>query len=1601
MGKIQKMLVTCLLSTLFIAGLATLLRIQAVQAHPPLRPLAMDREVSTTADSGAASLRQALLDSDPGDSISFNTTTFPPGSPVTITLGSALPNIITNNLTINASNAGVILDGSGTPGGTYGLIIDGASGVVIKGLQVVNFPVGGIWINNGASQNTIGGTNPTPTSGCSGDCNLISGNGATGISIEDTGTTSNTVSGNYIGTTVEGTVARGNTFSGIELANGTVGNVIGGTSTGERNLISGNNSEGVDIKNSGTTNNTIKGNFIGTNAAGTAAISNAFIGVKLSSGASFNVIGGDTASERNLISGNGSEGVWIIDSDTSNNVVSGNYIGTDVNGTARLDNENGVEISLGATDNIVGGSNGTPGVACTGECNLISGNSEWGVRVKDTGTTSNTISGNYIGTNVSGTAPISNARIGVEIGNGATNNIIGGTNPDPVISCSNDCNLISGNGSGNGGEAGVRLDGSGTTSNTVSGNYIGVDAAGSGALGNNLDGLFIANGAAYNTVGGGPADRPNLISGNFRVGVSINGQGSSATGNRVTGNYIGINRTGTGAVPNGTDDDYTAVEIYYAAGSVISTNVIAGNLGSGVVIQGDTATGNQVQGNLIGITPISATGSNLGNSHSGVRVENEASANTIGGSTPTERNWIGGNGESGISLSNSSFNVIKGNYVGTDISGTSALSNGEGGIYINSGSSHNVIGGSNGTPGGACMGECNLVSGNTGAGIGIFDSGTSNNTVSGNYIGTNAGGSGPIANSEAGVYIGENATFNMIGGSTAAERNLISGNSWQGISIYNNAMSNTVKGNYIGTNVTGTAAISNGYGVGIYLGAKFNTIGGSNATPGGSCSGECNLISGNGDDGVQVGDSGTASNTISGNYVGTDSSGTATLGNGRWGVVFYSDPQYQLVGGETTGERNLISGNYEGGVFLYGVSTISNTILNNYIGLDAAGIADLGNYGFGILLADGPSNNLIEANIVAHTRYYDDVVFGVGIHMYGSPAGNNNTFRRNRVYSNTNKGILLADGSNNGINRPLLTAVFTNAVGGTALANATIEIFSDNEDEGRYYHGTTTANTKGEFVFVQTEAFTGSKVSATATDANGNTSEFSVTLQGSGIFENSKQLTLGDLNSQACALGDFDIDGDQDAFCANSSPNEVWLNDGAGRFFLDQDDLGTATSQAVDVGDIDGDDDLDVVVGNAVGEANIIWLNNGSGIFNVSQVLTDSINDDTTAVVLESLDGDDLVDLVIGNGSDQRNEVWLNNGGGQLVPVPIPNFLSDTQAIAVGDLDNNNGPDIFVVNGSHQPDQIWFNNGDGTFSTVTDLADTGDGQGVALGYLDDQPGLDAVVVNGSDQYATLWLNNGSGKFMSSTLTVTSSNAVAVGDLDGDGDDDVVIGSDADQPNYVLINEGGGAFTRYVVPSITEADSQGVALGDLDNDGDLDTFVSNGDDNDGTNPESALTTNQVLINLNNQPAFIGPNGGTLRFSQGMTLTVEIPAGVLAENTIFNYAPLPSSSHPAPAGFSFAGRAFSLGGGSFNNTPVSATVYYNPLAFEGTRPQLHYWETEDGPNKDTWVDVASTCNPKSQYSYGDNWLKVAFCHLTDFGIFGGSGVNVHLPTILKRN
>src|SRR5262245_14739772 len=169
------------------------------------------------------------------------------------------------------------------------------------------------------------------------------------------GTTGNEVLGNFIGTDVRGTADLGNALDGVIIAIAS-NNTVGGAAPGARNVISGNNRHGVTLNGLDTMGNAVRGNFIGTDASGTADLGNALDGVNVSAGADHNSIGGATAGARNVISGNGRNGVLITDAGTNGIVVEGNVIGVAANGTTALGNgSHGVFVANTASANLIGG----------------------------------------------------------------------------------------------------------------------------------------------------------------------------------------------------------------------------------------------------------------------------------------------------------------------------------------------------------------------------------------------------------------------------------------------------------------------------------------------------------------------------------------------------------------------------------------------------------------------------------------------------------------------------------------------------------------------------------------------------------------------------------------------------------------------------------------------------------------------------------------------------------------------------------------------------------------------------------------------------------------------------------------------------------------------------------------------------------------------------------------------------------------------------------------------------------------------------------------------------------------------------------------------
>lgn len=200
-----------------------------------------------------------------------------------------------------------------------------------------------------------------------------------------------TIQGNFIGTNAAGTAANANRDDGIFLS-GAVNNTIGGTALTARNVISGNTVRGIEIFGPGATGNVIQGNYIGTNAAGAAPIPNA-IGVSIILVPANNTIGGTAAGARNVISGNTTHGIAVSGPGATGNLMQGNYIGANAAGTGPLPNGgDGISISSGSSDNAIGGS--TPGAG-----NMIAFNKGRGVAVGDNvsdGSTGNSVRGNSI-----------------------------------------------------------------------------------------------------------------------------------------------------------------------------------------------------------------------------------------------------------------------------------------------------------------------------------------------------------------------------------------------------------------------------------------------------------------------------------------------------------------------------------------------------------------------------------------------------------------------------------------------------------------------------------------------------------------------------------------------------------------------------------------------------------------------------------------------------------------------------------------------------------------------------------------------------------------------------------------------------------------------------------------------------------------------------------------------------------------------------------------------------------------------------------------------------------------------------------------------------
>jgi parallel beta-helix repeat protein len=550
-------------------------------------------------------------------------------------------------------------------------------------------------------------------------------------------------------------------------------------------------------------------------------------------------------------------------------VVEGSRIGFDASGTA---DPNSIGMFVEGAEHRIGG----PTAA---QRNFISGNST-GIYVQDASDV--VIQNNFIGVDVTGTAPIANQTgivlDGRFIASTATS-ILG--------------NVVSGNGF-----RGIHVLAADVTGTTIAGNHIGTNAAGDAAV-PNFDGMFIES-SGNTTIGGTTAAARNVISGNINMGMNF----LTATGTVIQGNFIGTDATGTAALGNGNGGIGVSGGTATIGGTAAGAgNVISGNETGVTISFGASAVveGNRIGTNAAGTAP-------LGNSATGVLVTNATA--TIGGTAAGAGNLVSANGGSGVSIGAGATGVtISRNLIGTDITGSLALGN-QTGVAIAE-APGTVIGGT--------TGNGNVISGSSADGVVISSDGV---LVTNNFIGTDVTGTVALPN-RSGVSI-QSGAGTRIG--LAGAGNVISGNTQEGVVVGGSPFPITdlvVAGNRIGTNAAGTAAVPN------LVGIDVNRV---SVAIGGTSPGEGNLISGNSDRGIAL--TSASGNVIQGNLIGTDVTGTTALGNGTIGIMVVGDDN--AIGGTAAGAANRIQ--FSAGPAVWVANGERNTIRGNSMASNAMGI---------------------------------------------------------------------------------------------------------------------------------------------------------------------------------------------------------------------------------------------------------------------------------------------------------------------------------------------------------------------------------------------------------------------------------------------------------------------------------------------------------------------------------------------------------------------------------------------------------------------------------------------------------------------------------------
>ncbi|MCA9047559.1 MAG: VCBS repeat-containing protein, partial [Planctomycetaceae bacterium] len=386
---------------------------------------------------------------------------------------------------------------------------------------------------------------------------------------------------------------------------------------------------------------------------------------------------------------------------------------------------------------------------------------------------------------------------------------------------------------------------------------------------------------------------------------------------------------------------------------------------------------------------------------------------------------------------------------------------------------------------------------------------------------------------------------------------------------------------------------------------------------------------------------------------------------------------------------------------------------------------------------------------------------------------------------------------------------------------------------------------------------------------------------GAGVFTSTGQTIPPPSNAFAfstAVLGDVDGDGDLDAVVAQGASGvagQVLLNNGDGLFTDSGNSFGN-NLWVVSLGDVDGDGDLDAMTATSGNAANKVWLNDGSGVFTDSgQSLG---NGDAAAIELADLDGDGDIDAFVANSLGtfalgNANKVWLNNGSGVFTDSGQNLGTGHSQDVALSDLNGDGALDAFVVNdtsiGSDPANVVWLNDGNGNFTASGQLLGDNRSVAVALGDLNGDAYIDAVVANVGS--GAVWFNGPAGVLPTNTTPIVDAGGPYAIDVGTDLTLDATQSSDADSDSLTFRwdIDGDGDFDEDITgvqPTLTWAEM--LALGLPDGPSTRQITVEAGD---GTDVDTAVAT----LTVQRLPGvFVDQVGGVVEVSVGGSIASEL-------------------------------------------------------------------------------------------------------------------------------